>query len=1001
MRRRFLSLAMTLVMALTLLPATAWADGEGVTCEETPCNHQASMDGKHYDTLRDAVEAVHDSGYTGTGKITLLDDVEDGLGVAIGYGTFNPKTGVTGGDSRKGLEIEIDFNTHTYTIASGPVGSNTTVSNGFQLLQNSVVKLKNGTLTSRSGSGVRMLVQNYSDLTLENMTLDGTNIGYGQYTMSNNCGDINITGNTNIIASTGGIALDVCDFGSYPSVSVTFDEGFTGIVSGPIEYAGTNTKTDKLTIESAKGTFGEIVVATYGSTEENKAYAQAAITGAIAVSGGNFSSVLPTAYCTSSVVQLVDEDGKSQVVDSSSTDTSNYITVSGENGVYYTDEDAVAQYNEAKVDMGGTITYYPTLEAAIDAVKTTSATITLLDDVTVSETVKLPDGVKLDGDGKTITADFTSAGHVIEIVNATTGVTIQNLEIDGGYNSASDPVKAGIHAFASDNVQLSNVTITNCGTVGLQINGSAVTASELDISDSKWGSVNVDDGSSGETPSFIFNSGNLEDDVQIYTELKDTTPVITVGTGTNLTAVNSGGEATDPTGLKGFVYYTDNPAKLGEAFNATTNTVYETLGEALEDAANNNTPDTIHVIDDATLSQNMTVESGDTLSVSSGVELTIGTDKTLTVEGTLNNSGIIDGKVAYGEDSTHTVRVIFSLSPNTATVSVAGAAPVSGSANEFLLNSNTTYSYTVSASGYYSQTGTLAVGDTPITQPVTLTRIPTSTGSSSSNDYAISVDAGRHGDVTVRPSRAERGETVTITVEPDTGYELDELIVTDSSGDEISVRDRGNGRYTFTMPRSRVTIEATFVAVEDSGLPFIDVAENAWYADAVAYAYENGLMSGTASNLFSPDATTTRGMIVTMLYRLEGEPRVTTGSAFDDVDAAMYYVDAIAWANANGIVTGYDEATFGPNDAITREQMAAILYRYAQYKGYDTTQGGMAIREYADYESISEYALIAMDWAVNAGLVTGTTSSTLTPDGSAVRAQVATIFMRFMEDVAG
>ena len=274
-----------------------------------------------------------------------------------------------------------------------------------------------------------------------------------------------------------------------------------------------------------------------------------------------------------------------------------------------------------------------------------------------------------------------------------------------------------------------------------------------------------------------------------------------------------------------------------------------------------------------------------------------------------------------------------------------------------------------------------------------------SSGSSSSNDYSITVDAGRHGDVTVRPSRAEQGETVTITVEPDTGYELDELIVTDSDGDEISVRSRGNGRYTFEMPRGRVTVEATFVAVEDSGLPFLDVASDAWYYDAVAYVYENGMMNGTSSNVFSPNATTTRGMIVTMLYRLEGEPRVSGTSTFDDVANGMYYADAIAWAAGNDIVTGYDETTFGPNDAIAREQMAAILYRYAQYKGYRTTASA-DLSGYVDAGDVSSYALSALQWASAEGLVTGTSSTALTPGGSATRAQVATIFMRFMEDVA-
>ena len=187
---------------------------------------------------------------------------------------------------------------------------------------------------------------------------------------------------------------------------------------------------------------------------------------------------------------------------------------------------------------------------------------------------------------------------------------------------------------------------------------------------------------------------------------------------------------------------------------------------------------------------------------------------------------------------------------------------------------------------------------------------------------------------------------------------------------------------------------------QSSGLPFSDVAETAWYRDAVAYAYDSGLMSGTSATQFSPNATTTRAMIVTMLYRLEGEPAVSAASAFTDVAGTAYYADAVAWANANGIVTGTSDTAFSPSDPITRQQMATILYRYAQYKSYDTTAGGMAIREYADYEEISAYAQTAMDWAVASGLITGTTDTTLTPDGSATRAQVATIFQRFQEDVA-
>ena len=279
-------------------------------------------------------------------------------------------------------------------------------------------------------------------------------------------------------------------------------------------------------------------------------------------------------------------------------------------------------------------------------------------------------------------------------------------------------------------------------------------------------------------------------------------------------------------------------------------------------------------------------------------------------------------------------------------------------------------------------------------------------GSSGSSEptYEVEVKSSKNGDVESNRRRASSGSSVTLTVTPDRGYELDTLVVLDRHGDKIDLRSKGDGKYTFTMPKDDVTVEATFVGGEvqegpSSGLPFIDVAANAWYYDAVAYAYENGLMSGTSSNLFSPDATTTRGMIVTMLYRLEGEPRVSGASTFSDVADGMYYADPIAWAVSNGIVTGYDDTTFGPNDAITREQMAAILYRYAQYKGYSTTASA-DLSNYADAGEVSAYALPAIRWANAEGLVSGTTNTTLTPDGNATRAQVATIFQRFMEDVA-
>ena len=185
--------------------------------------------------------------------------------------------------------------------------------------------------------------------------------------------------------------------------------------------------------------------------------------------------------------------------------------------------------------------------------------------------------------------------------------------------------------------------------------------------------------------------------------------------------------------------------------------------------------------------------------------------------------------------------------------------------------------------------------------------------------------------------------------------------------------------------------------------PFTDVSESDWFFNDVKFVYQNGLMNGTSATTFSPEGTTSRGMIVTILWRMAGSPDMEDkiwGYPFADVDATAYYGTAVYWARLNGIAGGYDDATFGPNAPINREQMAVMMYRYAQYMGYDTTQGGMAIREYADYGQVSSYALEAMDWANATGIVTGTSESTLSPQGQATRAQAAAMFTRFCEQYA-
>ena len=267
--------------------------------------------------------------------------------------------------------------------------------------------------------------------------------------------------------------------------------------------------------------------------------------------------------------------------------------------------------------------------------------------------------------------------------------------------------------------------------------------------------------------------------------------------------------------------------------------------------------------------------------------------------------------------------------------------------------------------------------------------------------YAITVEQPDHGTVTVTPNRATQGTTVTITATPDQGYQVNAVTVTDRFGDAVRVTENSDGTYTFTMPNGQVTITATFVETEEPvGEPFLDVNEGDWFYDAVAYAYENGLMDGVGGNRFAPNSATTRAQLVTILYRLEGQPAVSGDLPFTDVEAGTWYTNAVVWAAQNGIVNGVGDDTFAPGNDLTREQLVTILYRYAESKGYDVSASA-DLAGYPDGEEIQAYAREAMAWAVAENIIQGMEDDTLKPAGNASRAQIATILMRFCEGVAG
>lgn len=259
--------------------------------------------------------------------------------------------------------------------------------------------------------------------------------------------------------------------------------------------------------------------------------------------------------------------------------------------------------------------------------------------------------------------------------------------------------------------------------------------------------------------------------------------------------------------------------------------------------------------------------------------------------------------------------------------------------------------------------------------------------------FPVKISNSGDGIAKVDKSYASAGNKVTITVTPGRNATVQRITVTDEDGERLKLTENRDGTYSFTMPSGTANV---YVRFSGSGLPFADVPSGSWYYDDVAYVYDTGLMTGLTATAFGPNLSTTRGMIVTILWRMENEPAAKHGCPFADVRRGSYYEQAIAWASENGIVTGFDASTFAPDRAITREQLAAILFRFAAYRGMDAVTLRENLSSFQDQAAISAYAVSALNWAVGEGLMQGT-GDKLEPTGSATRAQVAAMLRRFIQ----
>lgn len=436
------------------------------------------------------------------------------------------------------------------------------------------------------------------------------------------------------------------------------------------------------------------------------------------------------------------------------------------------------------------------------------------------------------------------------------------------------------------------------------------------------------------------------------------------------------------------------------------------------------------VYGDVTLQEDLEIGTDETLTIGKDASLTVPDGKTLTNKGTINveSGGKLEGtptgngtlkiaptittqpqdvEVKENETATFTVKVTGSeplsyqwqqsTDKGSSWTNIARATSDTYTTGKTTMDmSGTQYRCVVSnsAGSVISDAATLTVTALPEPEPEPEPTPPPYIPPT----YAVTTPETPGGTVTVSPSRASRGRTVTITAAPDLGFALESLTVLDSRGNEIALTDKGGGKYTFTMPASRVTVEASFTPAP---LPFEDVAPGAWYESAVRYAYFHNIMEGMSETEFSPTTALTRAMAAQILYNLEGQPDLSSenlGYPYEDVDAQAWHGNAVYWARITGVATGYGDGTFQPGDSITRQEFAQMLYNYAKYKGYDLTAEG-DLAQFPDSESVADWAEAAMRWANGNQLINGHDDGTIDAAGIGTRAQGASILMKFDQNL--
>ena len=963
MKQRILAILLSLTMMFTLVP-TAMAEGETAV---------AKVGNDKYETLQAAVNAAT----TENSTVTLLKDVTEDITIP---------TGVTAMLDLSGKTLTNKAGKHTITVENGgklnisdSVGTGVVdnTSHGKAAIYNKGEVTLNGGTFERSaekgtyspysdGGNSWYTIANYGTMEI-NTGVTVENAG-GYSSMIRNGGDV--TADCNLTIEGGNFAGGVNTVKN-DSFGVLTING--GNFSNTAQYVIMNWNKAEITA----GTFQTLDTASavlftsaYGADDNT--------VGKLTISGGEFKHASDTQEM---IVDHYDESNSGAAAVTGGrfdADISKYIP----SDYVQSADGTVEKLGESNAVAKVGDTYYKTLADAVPAAD--NATVTLLKDVTANVTIPADKTITLNLNGMTLTNvdDHTILNNGNLTITGTGRVDNISHAKGALYNKGTVVINGGTFDRSQENGmnkgesgQNSWYTIKNVGTMTINDGATVQTAGN--------------NAALGKFSSLVSNGYFNTNDYNTNKGLEQ--PILTIDGGTfrgGLNTIKNDDRAR----------LTINGGTFSNYYQAVVqnHNIAEITGGTFTAASDANT-ETYGIYN---CGCGADIDLG-TLTVSGGTF----TGATYAVAEVSSQNAIVN---ISGGQFAGTKAAIIKSSTSNATIAISGGTFSSdpsvyvvgnGSANIVKrAGSEGAYTYTVLAksgltSGVYltDPSGALAsnyyVSSTANGVWTVSYSAPYSGGSSSDPTYSVSTPSKtENGSVTVSPKSASKGDTVTVTVKPDSGYVLETLTVTDKNGNELTLKDKGDGKYTFTMPAGKVEVKATFM--EDNSVLnfFYDVPNDAYFYEAVKWAVDKGITNGLSDTMFGPYESCTRAQIVTFLWRAAGSPEPKTASSFTDVPANAYYAKAVAWAVENGITNGMTETTFAPDATCTRGQSVTFLYR--ALKG---TASGSA--NFTDVKSDAFYA-DAINWAVANNVTNGTSNTTFSPNADCTRAEIVTFLYR-------